>query len=90
MSSGLTRISEAMLRGEVSAQAHSYTAFSTGHPDWIKDGKQPPADTQTTGASLQAMKTAVVCLINQQRTSHGLPLPYPISPGNLPKPGFSR
>ena len=29
----------AMLRGEVSAQAHSYTAFSTGHPDWIKDGK---------------------------------------------------
>ena len=29
----------AMLRGEVSAQAHSYTAFSTGHADWIKDGK---------------------------------------------------
>jgi tripartite-type tricarboxylate transporter receptor subunit TctC len=29
----------AMLRGEVSAQAHSYTAFSTAHPDWIKEGK---------------------------------------------------
>jgi uncharacterized protein YkwD len=33
----------------------------------------PNADTPATGASLGAMRAAVVCLINQQRNSHGLP-----------------
>ena len=29
----------AMSRGEVNAQAHSYTAFLTGHADWIREKK---------------------------------------------------
>lgn len=29
----------AMLRGEVQVHAHSYTAYRTGHGDWIKEGK---------------------------------------------------
>jgi uncharacterized protein YkwD len=31
------------------------------------------ANTPATGASLDAMRAAVVCLINQQRNAHGLP-----------------
>lgn len=29
----------AMLRGEINAHAHSYTAYLTSHPDWIKESK---------------------------------------------------
>lgn len=33
----------------------------------------PNADTPATGAPLDEMRTAVVCLINQERAAHGLP-----------------